>query len=126
MDHKRCAFPPVHQSIFKERSDGIDVVLPHLTNILKEEGKGLEDTILDIQLRNSILIHKGREDCEWGTSLGNNSYSHSCADSVLSLLNLEVIQQRGQYIVRAEKIEIQTFKYRIKYTYSVYLRDKIY
>jgi hypothetical protein len=41
-------------------------------------------------------------------------------------LNLEVIQQRGQYIVRAEKIEIQTFKYRIKYTYSVYLRDKIY
>ena len=44
----------VHQSVLQHRSDSVDVVFAHLSNILEQETKTLENTILYIEFRYSV------------------------------------------------------------------------
>ena len=44
----------VHQSVLQQRSDSVDVVFAHLSNILEQETKTLENTILYIEFRYSV------------------------------------------------------------------------
>ena len=90
---------PVHEGIFKQRCHCIDVVLAHLSNVLKQERKRLEDTILNIELRYSVLIHEGWQHGEGRTGLRNNGNSDSGAHPVLTLLYLKIVQQSSQYIL---------------------------
>lgn len=86
---------PVHQGIFQEWSDSIDVIFTHLTDVLEQERQGLEDAVLDIQLRDPVLVHQGREDREWWARLGHDGNRYSRADTVLAFLHFEIVQQRG-------------------------------
>ena len=90
---------PVHQSIFEQRCHSVDIILSHLANVFKEKGERLEDTILDVQLRHTILIHEGREDGKGGAGFSYNGNGDCGAHSHLSLLHLEVVQERGQHIL---------------------------
>ena len=47
-----------------------------------------------------ILIHEGWQHCEGRAGLGHNGDGNSCAHPVLPLLNLEVVQQSDQHILR--------------------------
>ncbi len=59
-------FSPVHKSILKERSDGVDVILAHLPNVLEQKGQRLQYTILHIQLRhlkvNDVIRQGGKNE----------------------------------------------------------------
>ena len=44
----------VHQSVLQQWSDSVDVVFAHLSNILEQETKTLENTILYIEFRYSV------------------------------------------------------------------------
>ena len=90
---------PVHQSIFEQGCHSVDIILSHLPNVFKEKGERLEDTILDVQLRHTILIHEGGEDSKRGAGFSNNGNGNCGAHSHLSLLHLEVVQERCQYIL---------------------------
>lgn len=79
---------PVHESVFEERSDGIDVVLAHLAHVLEHEGQRLKDAVLDVELGHPVLVHETRQDSEGRTGLGNYRDGHCCADTVLALLYL--------------------------------------
>ena len=90
---------PVHQSIFEQRCHSVDIILSHLANVFKEKGERLEDTILDVQLRHTILIHEGGEDGKGGAGFSYNGNGDCGAHSHLSLLHLEVVQECCQYIL---------------------------
>ena len=48
----------IDKGILKERSDSINVILAHFTNVLEEEGERLEHAVLHVQLRRSVLVHQ--------------------------------------------------------------------
>lgn len=48
---------PVHESILQQRRDGIDVVFAHLSNVLEQEGEGLQYTVLHVELRHAVFVH---------------------------------------------------------------------
>src|SRR6266480_4017349 len=88
----------IGKSVFKKRSDGIDVILCHLSNVLKEEGHGLDHTVLNIQFGNSIFVHQCRQNGEWCTSLGDDTNCNCCADSALTFLDTQIVQESCQNI----------------------------
>ena len=90
---------PVHQSIFEQGCHSVDVILSHLPNVFKEKGERLEDAILDVQLRHTILIHEGGEDGKGGAGFSHNGNGDRGTHSHLSLLHLEVVQERCQYVL---------------------------
>lgn len=83
---------PVHERILQQWRDGVDVVFAHLSDVLKQEGEGLENTVLHVEFRNPVLIHERWENREGRTGLGDDGDSHSCADAVLTLLDLQVVE----------------------------------
>lgn len=83
---------PVSESILKQRSHCVNVIFGHFSNVLKHEGQTLQDTILDVQLLDPVLIHQGWQNCERTARLGNNSDGYCCADSQLSFLDFQVIE----------------------------------
>lgn len=52
---------PVHESVLQQWRHCVNVIFAHFSNILEKEGKGLEHTVLHIQLWNAVLIHEGRQ-----------------------------------------------------------------
>merc|ERR1711963_65923 len=77
----------------------MDVVLAHLTDVLEHEAQTFQHSILNIQLWNTILIHKCRKHRKGPTSLRNNGNGHRCTDSKLTLLHLQVVEKGAQDIV---------------------------
>ena len=98
--HKtQCCHLPVHECILKQWRHRVDVILAHLANVLEHEGERLEDAILYIQLRHTVLIHEAGQHGEWGARLGNDRYGNSGTDTVLSLLYLQVVEKCGEDVV---------------------------
>mmetsp|Transcript_13092 Transcript_13092/g.26584 ORF Transcript_13092/g.26584 Transcript_13092/m.26584 type:complete len:215 (-) Transcript_13092:3136-3780(-) len=89
----------IHQSIFEKWSHSVDVILAHLSNVLKHEAESLEHSILNVHFWNAILIHECREDCEWTTSLSDDGNGDSGAHSHLAVLDFEVIEQCVQNVL---------------------------
>ena len=90
---------PVYQSVLKHWCYGVDVILAHVTNVLEHEAQGLQHTILDVELRDTVFVHKGRQDSERTTSLRNDGNSDGCTDTHLPILNLEVVEQRVEDVL---------------------------
>ena len=98
--HTQCCHLPVHECIFKQWRHRIDVILAHLADILEHKGQRFEDAILYVQLRYSVLVHETGQHCERGARLGNDCYGNRGADSVLSFLDLQVVEKCCEYVVR--------------------------
>ena len=96
---------PVHQCILEQWSDCIDIVLSHLSDVLKEERKRLQNSILHVQLRDTVLVHQGWNHGEWGARLCDDRYGNGCADTILPLLYFEVVKESRQYILRTGRRE---------------------
>ena len=94
------ASSPVHERVLQEGRDGVDVVLAHLADVLKQKGERFEHAVLHVELRNPVLVHQSWEHGEGGTRLGDDGDSYRRADAVLTFLHLQVVEQRGQHIVR--------------------------
>merc|ERR1711907_98095 len=92
------------KGILKQSCDCVNIVLGHFTNVLEHETEGLQNTVLDIELRDSILVHKSWNNCEWATSFSNNSDSDSRTNSALSLLDFKIVHQSVQDILRADSL----------------------
>ena len=81
------------KSTKKKEKRGADREGPPRTDILEEETKTLENTILYIEFRDTVLVHEGGQDREGGTSLRYYRYCYRGTHSVLSLLYLEVVEE---------------------------------
>jgi hypothetical protein len=53
----------------------------------------LENTILHIELGHPVLIHKSRKNSEGSAGLSNNGDGNGGTDTVLTLLNLQVVKK---------------------------------
>ena len=93
----------VHQRVFEQRDDGVDVILAHFSDVFEEEGERFENAVLDVQLGNSIFVHESREDGERRTGLGDDSDGDRRTDAVLSLLDLQVVEKCGEDVVRTDR-----------------------
>mmetsp|Transcript_59835 Transcript_59835/g.142534 ORF Transcript_59835/g.142534 Transcript_59835/m.142534 type:complete len:391 (+) Transcript_59835:475-1647(+) len=82
----------------------MDVVLAHLSDVLKHEAHALQHAVLHIELWHSVFIHQRRQNCERATCLCNDGDSNRCADTQLSLLHFQVVQQSAQHIVRTDRL----------------------
>ena len=52
--------------IFEKRRYRVDVIFSHLADVLEQEGKRFQNTILNVQFWYSVLIHKTRENLNRG------------------------------------------------------------
>lgn len=84
-------FVPVHKSVLQERGDRVDVVLAHLSDVLKQEAERLEHSVLHVQFWYSVLVHERWQNGERRTGLRDDRYGYCCAHTVLSLLHLQVV-----------------------------------
>eukprot|EP00053_Salpingoeca_punica_P017422 m.167819 g.167819 ORF g.167819 m.167819 type:complete len:1096 (+) comp17202_c1_seq2:150-3437(+) len=94
----------VHQGVLQQWGDGVDVVLAHLADVFEHEGERLEHAVLHVELRHAVLVHERRQNSEGRARLGHNGNGDGGADTVLPLLHLEVVQQRGKHILRADRL----------------------
>mmetsp|Transcript_34471 Transcript_34471/g.51075 ORF Transcript_34471/g.51075 Transcript_34471/m.51075 type:complete len:339 (+) Transcript_34471:347-1363(+) len=92
----------VHQCVFQDWSHCVNIVLAHFANIFEHEAQTLQDTILHVQLGYSVLVHESRQHREGTTGLSDDGDGYSGADTKLSLLNFEVVQQGAEHIVRTD------------------------
>mmetsp|Transcript_25464 Transcript_25464/g.36336 ORF Transcript_25464/g.36336 Transcript_25464/m.36336 type:complete len:237 (-) Transcript_25464:2044-2754(-) len=90
----------IHQSIFEKWRHGIDVILAHLSNVLKHKAESLEHSILNVYFWYAILIHKCRKDGEGATSLCDDGNSNGSTNSHLAVLHFQIIQECVQNILR--------------------------
>lgn len=90
--HHNAVLSPVHQCILQQGRDSIDVVLAHLPDVLKQEGQGLEHAVLHVELRHAVLVHESGEHGERRTGLSHDGDGHGGTHSVLTLLNLQVVE----------------------------------
>ena len=93
---------PVHECILQQRCYSVDVVLAHLSDVLEQEGKGLQHAVLNVELWHPVLVHERRQDRERRAGLSDDGNGHGRADSVLTLLHLQVVEQGGEDVVGAE------------------------
>lgn len=63
----------------------------------------LEDTILHIELRHAVLVHERRQHCVGCARLSHNCNGHRRADAILSLLHLQVVEKRGEHVLRGQE-----------------------
>lgn len=100
LSRTKALLVPVHESVLQERGDRVDVVLAHLSNILKEEAERLEHSVLHVEFWYSVLVHERWQDSEGRAGLCDDSNGYRRAHAVLSLLHLQVVQQSSQHVVR--------------------------
>lgn len=96
---------PVHESVLQQRRHGVDVVFAHLSDVFEQEGEGLEHAVLHIQLGHAVFIHERGQHGERRAGLCHDGDGHGGADSVLALLDLQVVEQSGQDVVGADRRE---------------------
>mmetsp|Transcript_47908 Transcript_47908/g.101821 ORF Transcript_47908/g.101821 Transcript_47908/m.101821 type:complete len:232 (-) Transcript_47908:2403-3098(-) len=89
----------IHEGVLKEGGDSVDVVLAHLTDVLEHEAQRLEDAVLDVELRDAVLIHERRQDREGSARLGHDRHRHGRAHPHLPILHLEVVEQRVEHVL---------------------------
>mmetsp|Transcript_24317 Transcript_24317/g.61665 ORF Transcript_24317/g.61665 Transcript_24317/m.61665 type:complete len:665 (+) Transcript_24317:276-2270(+) len=92
----------VHQRVFKDGGDCMDVVLAHLADVLEHEAQTLKHAILHVQLGHPVLVHQRRQHGERTARLRHDGDSHRGTDTQLTLLHLQVVEQRAEHIVRAD------------------------
>lgn len=56
---------PIHECIFQQWCDSVDVVFAHLSNVLEQKREGLEYTVLYVKFRNTVFIHECRQNGKW-------------------------------------------------------------
>eukprot|EP00962_Isochrysis_galbana_P056214 scaffold28112_cov112-Isochrysis_galbana.AAC.2 len=78
------------------------VVAPHLANVLEQKGERLEHAVLHVELRDAVLVEQTGQHGEGRARLGHDGDGDGGADAVLPLLHLEVVEQRGQHVLRAD------------------------
>lgn len=93
---------PVHECVFQQRRHSVDVVFAHLSNVLEQKGERLEHAILHVELRDTVLVHERGQNGERRAGLRHYGDGHGGADSVLSFLDLQVVEECGQHVMRAE------------------------
>mmetsp|Transcript_25028 Transcript_25028/g.71298 ORF Transcript_25028/g.71298 Transcript_25028/m.71298 type:complete len:651 (-) Transcript_25028:1818-3770(-) len=92
----------VHEGVLENRRHGVDVVLAHLADVLEHEAQTLEHAVLHIQLRHTILVHERWQHRERTARLRDDGDGDGGTDTQLTLLNLEVVQQGAEHVVRAD------------------------
>ena len=92
---------PVHQRIFQQRGDCVDIVLAHLPDVLEEKGERFQNSVLDIQFRNTVLVHESRDDGKGGAGFCDDGNGYCGADTILPLLDLEIVEESSQHILRS-------------------------
>ena len=92
---------PVHQRIFQQWGDCVDIVLAHLPDVLEEKGERFQNSVLDVQFRNTVLVHESRDDGEGGAGFCNDGNGYCGADTILPLLDLEIVEESSQHILRS-------------------------
>lgn len=105
MNCSSSAASPVHQCVLQKWRDSVDVVFAHLSDVLEQEGQWLEHTVLYVELWHTVFVHESGQDSERGAGLSDDGDGHGCADTVLTLLDLQVIEKSGQDIVGAARKE---------------------
>mmetsp|Transcript_2772 Transcript_2772/g.5316 ORF Transcript_2772/g.5316 Transcript_2772/m.5316 type:complete len:229 (+) Transcript_2772:1650-2336(+) len=90
----------IHKSIFKKCNNRVDIIFPQLSYVLKKKRNSLENPILDIDIRNAILIHQSRKYREGTTAFCDNRYSNCRAHPHLPILDFKIVQQCVQDILR--------------------------
>ena len=48
----------VHEGVFEEGSDGVNVILPHLSNVFEQEGERLQHSVLYVQFGDAVFVHE--------------------------------------------------------------------
>ena len=71
----------------------------NLSDVLEQERKRLQHSVLHVQLGHAVLVHQGGKDGERGARLGDDRYGDGGAHAVLPLLHLQVVEQRCQDVV---------------------------
>mmetsp|Transcript_30967 Transcript_30967/g.55423 ORF Transcript_30967/g.55423 Transcript_30967/m.55423 type:complete len:657 (+) Transcript_30967:141-2111(+) len=94
----------VHQRVLQQRRHCVDVVLPHLADVLEQKAQRLEHPVLHVELRHPVLVHERGQDGEGRAGLRDDGDGDGGAHSVLPLLHLEVVQQRHQHILRPDRL----------------------
>mmetsp|Transcript_11357 Transcript_11357/g.20623 ORF Transcript_11357/g.20623 Transcript_11357/m.20623 type:complete len:664 (+) Transcript_11357:201-2192(+) len=93
---------PVHQGVLEEGCDGEDVVLAHFSDVLAHEAHRLQHSVLDVELGDPVLIHDGGQDGEGPAALRDDSDGDRRADSVLPVLDLQVVDESVQNILGSD------------------------
>mmetsp|Transcript_43295 Transcript_43295/g.113771 ORF Transcript_43295/g.113771 Transcript_43295/m.113771 type:complete len:555 (-) Transcript_43295:926-2590(-) len=105
--HRRARRLPVdevaiHERVLEERDEGVHVVLAHLADVLEEERERLEHAILHVELGDAVLVHQPGQHGERRARLCDDGDGDGGAHAVLALLYLEVLQQGGEHVLRAD------------------------
>mmetsp|Transcript_86974 Transcript_86974/g.243811 ORF Transcript_86974/g.243811 Transcript_86974/m.243811 type:complete len:418 (+) Transcript_86974:455-1708(+) len=108
LDRPRRSLPvhkvPIHEGVLKQGSHRVDVILPHFPDVLKHETQAFEHAVLHVQFGHAVLIHEGGKHSERATRLSNDRNSHHGADTQLTFLNLQVVEQCAQHVVRTDRL----------------------
>ena len=67
----------IRQRILETGNDAVNVVLPHLADVLEQERHRLETTVSNVEFRRSIFVENRRDASERSTRLGDDSCSTS-------------------------------------------------
>ena len=50
----------IHERVFEQRRDGVDVILSHLSNVLEQTRQRFQHAVLHVALGHAVLIHERR------------------------------------------------------------------
>lgn len=89
----------VDQGVFEEGRHGVDIVFGHLADVFEEEGEGFEDTVLDVEFGDAVLVHQSRQNGEGRTSFSHNTDGDGCTDTRLALLDPQVVEESREDIL---------------------------
>ena len=65
---------PLSKSVLEEPSDGVDVVLGHLSDVLEDERESLEATVSNVEFGSSVLVEDSGDGGEGSTGLGDDGW----------------------------------------------------
>lgn len=82
----------VDQGVFEEGRYGVDIVLGHLADVFEEEGKGFEDTVLDIEFGDAVFVHQSRQNSEGRTRFSHNTNGDCGTYTRLAFLDPQVVE----------------------------------
>mmetsp|Transcript_16350 Transcript_16350/g.54741 ORF Transcript_16350/g.54741 Transcript_16350/m.54741 type:complete len:351 (+) Transcript_16350:350-1402(+) len=91
----------IHKGVFKKWGNSIDIILAHLSDVLEKERQRFQNSVLDIELGQTILIQQRREDSERSASLSNDSNCNRCTHTILPFLYLQIVEKNSQHVLRA-------------------------
>ena len=93
----------IHESVFEDGNAGVDVVAGGLADVFEHERHGFEHAVLHVHLGQTVLVHERRENGERRAGLGDNRDGDGGAESVLSLLDLQIVEQRVHHVLRTQR-----------------------